>query len=119
MKRGLQLAQNCPDYKGIRFTEGQLYQNGAYWVGVSRFTWFGISISGWSSATMAVNLDPGTRCMFSSKQKPKPFVLGTPVAANRVVTIASLDFIKFSLEQATKAQSGNRCIALLFLQPRR
>ena len=26
---------------------------------------------------------------------------------------------EFSLEQATKAQRGNRCIALLFLQPRR
>ena len=27
--------------------------------------------------------------------------------------------VKFSLEQATKAQRGSRCIALLFLQPRR
>ena len=27
--------------------------------------------------------------------------------------------VKFSLEQATKAQKGSRCIALLFLQPRR
>ena len=27
--------------------------------------------------------------------------------------------VKFTLEQATKAQSGSRCIALLFLQPRR
>ena len=27
--------------------------------------------------------------------------------------------IKFSLEQATKTQRGSRCIALLFLQPRR
>ena len=26
--------------------------------------------------------------------------------------------VKFSLEQATKAQRGSRCIALLFLQPR-
>jgi hypothetical protein len=27
--------------------------------------------------------------------------------------------VKFTLEQATKAQRGSRCIALLFLQPRR
>ena len=27
--------------------------------------------------------------------------------------------VKFSLEQSTKAQRGRRCIALLFLQPRR
>ena len=27
--------------------------------------------------------------------------------------------VKVSLEQATKAQRGSRCIALLFLQPRR
>ena len=27
--------------------------------------------------------------------------------------------VKFSLEQATKAQRGSRCIALLFLQPQR
>ena len=27
--------------------------------------------------------------------------------------------VKFSLKQATKAQRGSRCIALLFLQPRR
>ena len=27
--------------------------------------------------------------------------------------------VKFSLEQATKAQIWGRCIALLFLQPRR
>ena len=27
--------------------------------------------------------------------------------------------VKFSLEQATKAQKGRRCIALLFLQPLR
>ena len=27
--------------------------------------------------------------------------------------------VKLSLEQATKAQRGNRCITLLFLQPRR
>ena len=27
--------------------------------------------------------------------------------------------VKFSLEQASKAQRGSRCIALLFLQPRR
>jgi hypothetical protein len=27
--------------------------------------------------------------------------------------------VKFTLEQATKAQMGSRCIALLFLQPQR
>ena len=27
--------------------------------------------------------------------------------------------VKFSLEQTTKTQTGSRCIALLFLQPRR
>ena len=26
--------------------------------------------------------------------------------------------VKFSLEQATKAQKGSRCIAILFIQPR-
>ena len=30
-----------------------------------------------------------------------------------------IPYLKLSLEQATKAQRGSRCIAVLFLQPRR
>jgi len=35
------------------------------------------------------------------------------------VTVKVMGKVKFTLEQAMKAQRGSRCIALIFLQPRR
>ena len=44
-------------------------------------------------------------------------VMLDPTKSNR--SIICKDKVKFTLEQATKAQRGGRCSAVLFLQPRR
>ena len=48
------------------------------------------------------------------------FLPGTPRIRNMYEDIVVVKVkVKVSLEQATKIQRGSRCIALLFLQPRR
>jgi hypothetical protein len=40
-------------------------------------------------------------------------------AVEQMMAVYGVNRMKFSLDQAVKAQTGSRCIALLFLQPRR
>jgi hypothetical protein len=64
-------------------------------VGGSGFTWFGISISGRSPVTTAMNLlGLGTRCRSRGNLTPKPFTLGTPLTGDTVGPTTSLDSIK-------------------------